>query len=214
VFIELVEWLRCVREHELTWLVARTDAMEGRDIVRGVLGCPVCRAIYPIADGVADLRDGAAAAPPAPADAAPDEALRAAALLGLTTPGGFVALAGEWGRAAAAIVAIAPEVHVLALDPPSSLASGGGLSLALAGDDVPLRPESARGIALDASHATPRRLAAAAGALRAGGRLVAPADAPVPAGITLLARDERDWVGERDPAPAVSRLEVARRKER
>jgi len=39
-------------------------------------------------------------------------------------------------------------------------------------------------------------------ALVAGARLVAPAGAAVPAGVRELARDEADWVGERDAAPS------------
>ena len=46
--------------------------------------------------------------------------------------------------------------------------------------------------------------------LAPGGRLVAPADAPVPNGVTELARDERQWVAERDAVPALAELRRAR----
>ena len=52
MFVELVDLLRCPRPHEDTWLVAAAEAMSGRHIVRGTLGCPVCEAEYPIRDGV------------------------------------------------------------------------------------------------------------------------------------------------------------------
>ncbi|MDE3054540.1 MAG: hypothetical protein KGJ70_11690, partial [Gemmatimonadota bacterium] len=42
------------------------------------------------------------------------------------------------------------------------------------------------------------RLGRAVETLRPGGRLVAPARLPVPAGVTELARDEAVWVAERD----------------
>jgi hypothetical protein len=48
MFIELVDHLRCVRNHDDTWLVATAYEMSGRAIVRGLLGCPVCKAEYPI----------------------------------------------------------------------------------------------------------------------------------------------------------------------
>ena len=51
MFIELVDSLRCPNDHAETWLVATCDAMRGRDIVTGTLGCPICRAQYAIVDG-------------------------------------------------------------------------------------------------------------------------------------------------------------------
>jgi uncharacterized protein YbaR (Trm112 family) len=202
VFIELVDSLRCVRDHELTWLVAAADEMRGRDIVRGMLGCPVCRVEYPIVDGVADFGEPPRVrAAPASASDAGALALRAAALLDLTSPGGFAVLAGEWSVAAPTVADIVDGVHILALDPVPGLASGGQLSLATAAADVPIRPLTSRGIALDGAHVTPRHLAAAVAALRPRARLVVPTSVPVPDGIALLARDERHWVGEKEPAP-------------
>src|SRR5207248_1411816 len=107
MFIELVESLRCPRPHPFTWLVAGVRRMDGRRIVSGLLGCPTCRAEYPIDDGVADFRDGAASPPTAPNESAAERrALEAAAFLDLTSPGGFVVLAGAWGAAAPALAAI------------------------------------------------------------------------------------------------------------
>lgn len=219
--IDLVESLRCVREHEPTWLVAVAERVEARDILSGVLGCPDCRAEYPVVQGVAYF---AAPADPPRAGAADaglaggagdgtDTALRAAALLDLVEPGGFVVLAGTWGAAAPELLALA-SVHVLALNAPRGLPSGGGLSVAVAPDDVPVRAGTARGVALDAANASPRQLAGAAAALRTGGRLVAPAQAPIPEGVSLLARDERHWVAERPPAAgSVVRLALGRSRD-
>jgi protein-L-isoaspartate O-methyltransferase len=55
-------------------------------------------------------------------------------------------------------------------------------------------------VALDERTAAPDRVAAAALALRPGGRLVAPVGAAVPEGVTELARDGRHWVAERTAA--------------
>src|SRR5687768_17696390 len=90
MFIELVESLRCPRPHELTWLVASTLEMAGRDIRRGLLGCPSCSARYPIRDGVVDFqtRDGTTpipdSTPLAEPGGDPELAMRVAALLDLT----------------------------------------------------------------------------------------------------------------------------------
>lgn len=198
MFIELVESLRCPRPHEFTWLVASTLEMAGRDIRRGLLGCPSCSARYPIREGVVDFqtRDGTTPIPdstPLP-DATGDSelAMRVAALLDLTAPGGFVVLAGDWAHAAPALRALVEGVEVLVLNTTVALTSGHGISLARTDGSVPIRPGAARGIALDERHAS--HVGSAARALRQYGRLVAPLSAPVPADLEELARDGRDWV--------------------
>lgn len=198
MFIELVGSLRCVRPHAPEWLVASAERMEARDIVQGVLGCPACGARYPIERGIADFRDAGASPGAAPPSSDPELALRAAALLGLETPGGFVVLAGTWGAAAPALVDMVERLHVLAIDAPETIESGGGVSLALAAGEIPVRAGEARGIVLDAAHAGETWLASAVAALRPGLRLVAPATAPVPDGMEELARDDRLWVARKD----------------
>jgi hypothetical protein len=193
VFIELVDALRCPNAHEDTWLVAAPARMEGRDIVAGTLGCPICQAEFRIAAGVAELAPGV----PSPARASSEEgAMRLAALLGLAEPSGTVLLAGDWANDARALRDIA-DVQVIALDPPEGLEMGDGVSGVRAAR-VPLAPASLRAVALDAAHASPPLVDSAVRALRAEGRLVAPASLAVPAGIKELARDAQWWVGERE----------------
>jgi hypothetical protein len=185
-----------VRPHEDSWLIARADELVARHIVQGELGCPICEARYAVRDGVADFLDGAsprAASEPVAQDAQA-LAFRAAALLALTDPGGLVVLAGEWSACAAPLLEFVEGVQLLALDPAPGLESGGALSLALIPDVLPLAAASARGIALDAAHATPSLLAGAARALAPGGRLIAPASALVPESLQELARDDEQWV--------------------
>jgi uncharacterized protein YbaR (Trm112 family) len=206
MFIELVDVLRCTRAHELTWLVASAYAIEDRDIVRGLLGCPTCGARYPIEHGIADFRGAPEGTPPPahPSPSAlgePDLGLRVAAFLDLMEPGGFVVLAGSWSAAAPSLVETVERLHVLAIDPVAGLESGGGVSLAYAADRLPLRPATARGVALDDAHAGPEWLASAAEAVRPGGRLLAPAAATVPAGFTELARDANQWVAVKAARP-------------
>src|SRR5690349_20628869 len=99
MFIELLDTLRCVASHEDTWLVASFDRMDNRRVVDGTLGCPVCRAVYQIRDGVAWLGAGPDDLPPgeAPLTAAvlEHEALRLAALLHLREPGTRAVVTGS-----------------------------------------------------------------------------------------------------------------------
>ncbi|HEX6967103.1 MAG TPA: hypothetical protein VF166_15040 [Gemmatimonadaceae bacterium] len=183
--------------------------MEDRDIVHGTLGCHICGAEYPIVDGIADFTLGHAApsvvaAHGSIAQFTNDElALRAAALLDLAEPGGFAVLAGTWGACAPALAALTPRVHLLVLDPPDGIPSGAGISLARVHDAVPVRPLACRGIVLDEAHASAPLVATAIEAIRPGGRLVAPAPLPLPAGFTELARDEHQWVGVKASPPPV-----------
>ena len=208
MFIELVDSLRCVNDHEDTWLVATFDRMEARRIVEGALGCPVCRASYRIRDGVAWIgaEEGTALSdePPLSADEHEHEALRLAALLDLREPGTRAVITGELGRVAHVLAAIT-QSELLLVDPPASILPGEGVSVVRTSGRLPLGPASMRAIALDARMAdalAPRRLAPALDALRDGGRLVAPAATPVPEHVTVLARDGRQWVGARDARPS------------
>ena len=210
MFVELIDALRCPRPHADTWLVAAAAETRDRCVVRGALGCPTCRAEYPITGGVAAFDQAGGAAPAAagaPAD--PGEAVRLAALLGLTSAGGIVALAGSWDAAADALVAMA-DVRAVLVEPAHAYRPRPPVG-AVTGAWLPVAAASLRGVALDAATAVPERLAAAVRALRPGGRLVAPADAALPDGARELARDARHWVAERDaPAGAVVPLRRAR----
>jgi hypothetical protein len=202
MFIELVDQLRCAREHEDSWLVASVERADARDIVDGTLGCPVCGTRYPIARGVADLRVPEARAPFAGARAAalPDEeaVLRVAAMLDLVERGGFVVLVGAWATLARSLVRLIDGVHVLAVNAPDEEREENVSHLRVAGP-LPLGEASARGAALDLPHAGAADVDRAGVILRASGRLVAPASAPVPDSCTELARDTDWWVAERTP---------------
>jgi uncharacterized protein YbaR (Trm112 family) len=209
MFVELVDLLRCPRPHEDTWLVAAAESTAGRHIVRGTVGCPVCEAEYPVRDGVVHFTpgpegDGASAAPDGrqadDAEARAGEAMRLAALLDLTSSGGTVVLGGAWDGYADALLALV-DVRVLLVDAPRVPALREEVS-AIRAAGLPVAAASVRGVALDERTADAGRLRAAAAALRPRGRLVAPAAAPLPDGVTELARDARHWVAERDPAPS------------
>ena len=201
MFIELVDFLRCLSPHEDTWLVAAVTRMDGRHIVDGTLGCPVCRREYPIASGVAWFTDREPAVDdlaclttaPRPDD---EQVMRAAALLGLTEPGGIIALGGSWSRFADAAAELG-ATHVVVLNAQPSETSAQEVSSLVVETTLPFSSGALRAAAFGTELAGPRLLTAAARALRSRGRLIAPANAPVPEDVEILARDDTDWVAER-----------------
>ena len=207
MFVELIDHLRCLRPHEESWLVASAANTDSRSILAGVLGCPICRAEYPISNGIADFGH-----PPRPTTVIPPdetEALRLAALLDLTDARGYVILVGENG-AHARLMQRFSDVQLLLVNPPSGLQMGAGVSGLTTSGVLPLAAGSARAVALG-DMATVDDLRAAADAVRPGGRVVAPVTLDVPDDVAELARDERRWVGERAAAAAPTRPIVLRR---
>ena len=201
MFIELVGSLRCLEPHEETWLVAAASRMEGRHLVDGVLGCPLCRREYAIQDGTAwfsarQPRGGDPDLTTLATDADPGQVTRAAALLGLSQPGGIVVLGGSWA-AYADVLAELGVSHVVVLNARANESSVQEVSSIVVDDRLPFGSAALRGVAVDWSVASPTLLASAASSLQSRGRLVAPADASVPDGVEILARDDRDWVAER-----------------
>ena len=197
MFIELVDALRCPTSHEESWLVAASVRMEYRHIVQGTLGCPVCRAEYPIDRGVVDFRR-VASGPPTPG-AAPDEqqATRLAAYLDLTDRSGFAVLLGHWGVNAPLLRGLA-ETPLIVVDPPEGTEGEPGISVIRCDGPIPLAVGAARGMAIDGG--TVERIASAVRATRVKGRVVAPVAVALPDGLAELARDDTLWVAEREAA--------------
>ena len=203
MFIELVDDLRCPRPHEETWLVASTSRTVGRDIIEGTLGCPICRAEYPVREGVVWFADpgrvgDAAAGRSLPPDA--ELAMRLAAFLDLSDAQGVALLAGSWGPSTQLLRDVVPT-HLVLLNPQPQVAAGNGISVLEIAAGIPLADATCRGVALDDAHADAAHLDEAVRVLRPRGRLVAPVSTPTPAGVTELARDQQLWVAERNAAP-------------
>ncbi len=208
---DLVDKLRCLAVHEESWLVAAADIVEGRHIMRGLLGCPVCHARYPIERGIADFTAGGPAPLVLEAETVADDestAVKLAAMLDLTEPSGYVILVGEWARLGAQLREIAP-VMVLAVNPPADVAMGNGVSGVTTLDRTPVAAGSARAIALGAVSAAGQRgidAVFALGAVQPGGRVVGGADLAMPSDVQLLARDADHWVGTRTSGAPLIRL--------
>lgn len=203
--VDFIDRLRCTAEHADTWLVAAATRTVRRQLIDATLGCHECGAEFELRDG--ELWFGARA-DPAPMTVSADEAMRAAALLRLEERGLYL-LEGGWGSLAAALQQVL-DVDIILVDPPTRVleraaaaaaASGGGegvvgkCTLRGVGDRWPIAGAALHGIAI--ARATSARLSDALRIVRAGGRLVAPASADVPAGARELARDERHWVAEK-----------------
>lgn len=201
MFVEIVDALRCPREHEESWLVLAARRTEERHVLEGTLGCPVCRAEYPIHDGIADFtesttRHRAAAGalhPMPPAD-------HLAAMLSLGDALGFAVLIGAWGARAGELLELLDAPPILLVEPPAGVVMGHGLSGIRAGATLPLATGAARAVATDSLDIM--RVADAARITRVGGRLVVPAGSRVPEGVRELVRDDVVWVGERLALPS------------
>ncbi|MEP7001586.1 MAG: Trm112 family protein [bacterium] len=194
MFIELVDALRCPTPHEESWLVAAATRMESRHIVSGTLGCPVCKAEYPIRDGVANFRRGAGHLPAKAERPDAELAMRLAAMLDLADAQGFAVLLGAWGSQAAELSAIV-ETPLILVDPPEGVIGAPGISVVLSDGEIPLAVGTARAMAIDP--AEPARAASAIRATRQRGRVLGPVALALPDGVKELARDASVWVGER-----------------
>ncbi len=207
---DLLDALRCPGTHEESWLVAMVLEASGSSLLVAELACPVCGAEFRIVNGVAHFAGSTPAAPPAwPSEPyTPAMALRLAALLGVAESQLPVALVGRYTAASSALASLVSAPQLLINGSP--VIPGPGVSCLVVADRLPLGVESLAAIAVDATHATATFLDSATRALRLGGRLVAPADAPVPAGMRELARDTTEWVAE-TTARASGLVELRRR---
>jgi uncharacterized protein YbaR (Trm112 family) len=207
---DLLDALRCPGTHEESWLVAMVLEASGSSLLVAELACPVCGAEFRIVNGIAHFAGSTPVAPPAwPSELySRDMALRLAALLGVAESQLPVALVGRYTAASGALGSLVSAPQLLINGSP--VIPGPGVSCLVVADRLPLGVESLAAIAVDAAHATATFLDSATRALRLGGRLVAPADAPVPAGMRELARDTTEWVAE-TTARASGLVELRRR---
>lgn len=190
MFIELTDHLRCPADHEEAYLVLLPDRMVGRDVVTGHLGCPVCGWSAPVVEGVLDLGGGEAAT-----DRFTLEADAVHALLGLSGPGGFVALLGSASAIAEDLTERLPGVALVAVNPPAHLPAVGLAGLIRTGR-LPLKTACLRGIVVSAGPAAePHWLPAAARAVLPGLRLVVEGPVRDVEGVEVLGSSSGGWVG-------------------
>ena len=204
--LDLVDLLRCPRPHEEMPLVCVARTTNGRELLDATLGCPSCHAEFSVRDGVAWL--GTPAPSAASSGVAAIDPITLAAMLGLASPGGTVALSGPWGEATRALAEIA-ETHVVLLSDDAAAGIPGLVSVVGGAAGVPFARGTLRALALASnpsrSGALEACLVSAARVLMHGGRLVAPAWCSVPSAFHEVARDTRWWVAEhRVESPAIA----------
>jgi uncharacterized protein YbaR (Trm112 family) len=192
VHIELTDHLRCPSPHAESFLVLLPGTMDRRRVVSGTLGCPVCGRVFEIKEGIAEFGESA---PSSGRTALTAEAL--AAFLGLTGPGGYLALAGGVTALGPDLGRLLPGVGLALVNPPPGAVDSTEASVLRAGR-LPIKASSLRGIALGADVATDSAwVADAVRAVLPGLRIVGEGGGPPPDGIEVLARSGQCWVGIR-----------------
>lgn len=197
MFVELIESLRCPRDHTESPLVVTASRTDARHIMEGMLGCPVCQAEFPIRAGEAlfsSSRDASVAAP------SEETAMRLAAFLDLTDARGFAILCGAWGAHAEEVRAIS-HTPLLMVNPPEGL-DVSGTGIVRVHGRLPVAPSSARAAALDETD-DQVLLTSTVTAVRSGGRVIGPVSLPLPAGVHELTRDAQTWIAEKEVFHAI-----------
>jgi uncharacterized protein YbaR (Trm112 family) len=190
MFIELADHLRCPADHPEQYLVLLPGLFEERSVREGMLGCPVCGREFRIDQGVLDI--GGAAAQVAPTALDGDAA---AALAGLTGPGGYLAVVGGLAERHAELAAAIPGVRIVAINPPGGVRDAYELSV-LRGGTIPLRSSSMRGVFLGPGFGSdPHWIAEALRITLSGLRIVGEGEAPASSDLELLASAGGCWVG-------------------
>jgi hypothetical protein len=208
VLLALTDHLRCTAPHEDSWLVARADVVEAGRMVEGILGCPVCHVERAVKAGVLYWEPVETAVRDAASDAGADRVMRLGALLGFTE-GGVYVLCGEDGLAASGLAGLA-DAPLILLDPPDDRAAPFA-TIVRGASSIPLGTGAARGVAAGDRLENSDFATSCVRTLAQRGRLVAAAAAAVPAGIRELARDNLEWVGEREPVSVTVPLSRATR---
>jgi hypothetical protein len=186
-------------QHEESWLVAAFNKMDGRFVIEGKLGCPICSATYPITRGVADLRESPGILPgefnDTPDEDAEGTALRVAAMLGLIRAGS-VAVLSAMPSSIAGLVAELASVRVVGTNATTpSTEEQENVAMVLSDKGLPFASGSIDAVML-ASIAGGDEVSEAVRVLRTGGRLVVPTATALGGNLRELARDDRYIVAE------------------
>lgn len=185
--IELTDHLRCPADHDEAFLVLLSDEMNGRRVVAGHLGCPVCGWTTDWTDEVPIL-----GTPPAVVSGAMSfDAATALTLLGLEGPGGWLALVGRAALLGEEMARLLPGVGLVAVNPPDTVVSSESLSVIRAAR-WPLKQRALRGVIVATGTGLPTEamIASVLPGLRAAG------EPPLPpaGGYELLAESPAAWV--------------------
>ena len=192
MFIELTDHLRCLGDHDEAYLVLLPGSMTGRSVTSGHLGCPVCGWSTEFSGGEVDFGGGQPATGETTLTA---EAV--AAFLGLSGPGGYVALVGSATPLVQPLAALLPGVRLVTVNPPAGTTADEPASVLRAGQ-LPLKRSCLRGVVVGADvGADPVWVDAAVRAVLPGLRAVIEGPAREVPGLEVLASGGGVWVGQR-----------------
>jgi hypothetical protein len=191
MFIELTDHLRCPNDHAEGFLVLLPERMQGRRVVAGTLGCPVCGGVFELRDGCVDFGGGL---PGSNATGLPAEV---AVLLGIEGPGGYLALVGSAAALAPALIAGLPGLRLVLVNPPPNAVDSEASSV-LRAARLPLKSASMRGVIVGAPAAAEAAwIEAALCAVLPGNRVVVEGPVPELPGLEVLGGAAGVWVGRR-----------------
>jgi uncharacterized protein YbaR (Trm112 family) len=191
MFIELTDHLRCPADHDEQYLVLLPDHLEGRQVIEGQLGCPVCGRTFVLREGVLDL--GGAGPMGESVTALSADALTA--LAGVNGPGGYLVLVGSPADQWRAVAGLLPGVALVAVNPAAATRDEPGISVLRAGR-LPIKSRSMRGVVLGAGYAADEGwVRDAARVVLPGLRVVGEGEAPPSEVIDLMASAGGVWVG-------------------
>jgi uncharacterized protein YbaR (Trm112 family) len=192
MFIELTDHLRCPADHEEGFLVLLPDRIEGRSVVTGQLGCPICGRTFELSEGVLDTGDGQDPGASSASDLDVDALI---ALAGLSGPGGYLTLVGPVASLWKDFAALNPGVGLVAVNPGPEVTDAPALSVLRSGR-IPLKSRSMRGVVLGRPYADdPHWVGEAARVVLPGLRVVGEGTDPPPEAIELMASAGGVWVG-------------------
>jgi uncharacterized protein YbaR (Trm112 family) len=192
MFIELTDHLRCPADHPEGFLVLLPDRIEGRSVLTGQLGCPVCGRTFQLQDGVFDTGDAADWGPD-PGTALDAEAVTA--LTGLSGPGGYLTLVGPLASRWRDIAELNPGVALVAVNPGPEVTEAPGISILRSGR-LPLKSRAMRGVVLGRPYADQAHwVSEAARVVLPGLRVVGEGADPGAEMIDLMASAGGAWVG-------------------
>jgi uncharacterized protein YbaR (Trm112 family) len=191
MFIELTDHLRCPADHDEQYLVLLPDRLEGRRVIEGHLGCPVCGRTFALREGVLDL----GGAPPVGESATTLSADALTALAGVNGPGGYLVLVGSPADQWRAVAELLPGVALVAVNPAAATRDEPGISVLRAGR-LPIKSRSMRAVVLGAVYAADEGwVGDAARVVLPGLRVVGEGETPSSDVIDLMASAGGVWVG-------------------
>jgi uncharacterized protein YbaR (Trm112 family) len=201
MFIELAEMLRCPNEHEDTYCVLSSSETKGRNVTRGIVGCPVCKAEYEIVDGIVEFGVDPLLGKYSRSDHITLEEIPQAelveALLSLNSGGGYVVLVGSVTRLAQDLYSEMDGINFVGINAPPDVNESGVLSLLRSTATIPLKSSMARGVVVGREYARATWLKEGSRVLAKGYRMVVADEGAVVDELTALATERGLWVGQK-----------------